>query len=74
MNVITNQDAKAMGINSMPQYISSDEVGKNKGVGFRSGAANLLFWFDIIELKTGEFRRRDRHDLLGKSVEEVRAI
>lgn len=74
MKIITNQDAKAMGINSIPQHISSDEVGKNRGVGCRSGVANLLFWFDIIELETGEFRHRDRHDLLGKSVEEVRAI
>lgn len=74
MNIIDRQAAQELGITTMPPHISSDEVGENKGIGCRSGAGGILFWFDIIKLATGEFRHRDRPKLLGKSADEVRVI
>tara|TARA_B100001750_G_C15292900_1_gene488245 strand:- start:209 stop:433 length:225 start_codon:yes stop_codon:yes gene_type:complete len=74
MTVINAQDAQSMGITSMPRHISSSESGEKKGVACRKGAGGLLFWFELIKLSTGEFRTRDRHELLGKSVEEVRSL
>jgi hypothetical protein len=74
MNVIDKEAAKRLGITEMPSHISSGEVGEKKGVGCRSGAAGLLFWFDILELDKGEFRTKDRYDLLGKTPDEVRAM
>jgi len=69
--IINKEKAQQLGITSMPPYISSEELGVHKGVGCRAGVTNILFWFDIIELDNGEFRHRDRPDLLGKSVNEV---
>jgi hypothetical protein len=74
MVILNKQDAQSMGITSMPMHISSNETGENKGVACRKGAGGLLFWFDIIKLNTGEFRHRDRPELLGKSTDEVKAI
>ena len=74
MIVIDKEAAKQLGITEMPSHISSNEVGKKKGVGCRSGAAGLLSWFDVIKLENAEFRTRDRHDLLGKTPDEVRAM
>ena len=74
MNIVDKETAQKLGITSMPRHISPGESGENIGVGCRTGAGGIFFWFDVIKLKEGEFRTKDRRDLFGKTSEEVRAL
>ena len=74
MKVLTKQDAQMLGMKTMPRHISPDEKGEVKGLGARRGAGGLLFWFEIIKLENGELRHKDRHELLGKTSEEVQSM
>lgn len=74
MKILTKQEMLLLGMKDLPRHIFSKETGEIKGFVARSGAGGLLFWSEIIKLKNGEFRHRDRYDLLGNTQEQVRSL
>jgi hypothetical protein len=74
MRVLTKQDLIDLGITEIPPHIAEGEEGESIGMAFRSGAGNLPNWFEIFQLKTGEFKRNDKHELLGNTIDEVKSM
>lgn len=78
MLVLTKTIASQEGLNlgNIPSHISDNEelqIEKVIGVTPREFAGGLIHWFDVIKMKDGTFRTRNRFELLNKTKEEVEA-
>ena len=70
---LTESNLRGLGIDSIWDlpHCNEGEGGESMGIRGRKGVGGLSFYTELIKLKDGTFKRRDRIDLTGKKPEEL---